>query len=51
MRMEEHRLPLRAYKMLLNLDQRGKTNQVTNVCKFFVQTAFLMFGIIRVWDV
>jgi len=24
MRMEEHRLPLRAYKMLLNLDQRGK---------------------------
>ena len=22
--MEEHRLPLRAYKMLLNLDQRGK---------------------------
>ena len=25
-RMEEHRLPLRAYKMLLNLDQRGKTN-------------------------
>ena len=23
-RMEEHRLPLRAYKMLLNLDQRGK---------------------------
>ena len=26
MRMEEHRLPLRAYKMLLNLDQRGKAN-------------------------
>ena len=24
MRMEEHRLPLRAYKMLLNLDQRKK---------------------------
>ena len=23
-RMDEHRLPLRAYKMLLNLDQRGK---------------------------
>ena len=23
-RMHEHRLPLRAYKMLLNLDQRGK---------------------------
>ena len=22
--MEEHRLPLRTYKMLLNLDQRGK---------------------------
>ena len=31
-RMEEHRLPLRAYKMLLNLDQRGKTNWVTIVC-------------------
>ena len=25
-RMEEHKLPLRAYKMLLNLDQRGKSN-------------------------
>ena len=24
-RMDEHRLPLRTYKMLLNLDQRGKT--------------------------
>ena len=24
MRLEEHRLPLRAYKMLFNLDQRGK---------------------------
>ena len=51
MRMEEHRLHLRAYKMLLNLDQRGKTNWVTNVRKLYVQTAFLMFGIIRAWDV
>ena len=33
MRLEEHRLPLRAYKMLFNLDQRGKTNWLTNVRK------------------
>ena len=24
-RMKEHRLPLKTYKMLLNMDQRGKT--------------------------
>ena len=30
-RMDEHRLPLRACKMLFNLDQRGETNWVTNV--------------------
>ena len=51
MRMEEHRLPLRAYKMLLNLDQRGKTNWVTNVLKNLCATAFLIFVIIRVWGV
>ena len=32
-RIDEHRLPLRAYKMLLNLDQMGKTNWVTNFLK------------------
>ena len=47
-RMEEHKLPLREYKMLLNLDQRGKTNCSK---KHYVQTDFLMNGIIRVWDV
>ena len=41
-------LLLRAYKMSLNLDRRGKSNWFTN---FYVQTDFLMFGIIRVWDV
>ena len=40
MRMEEHRLPLRAYKMLLNLDQRGKTNWVTNVRKILCANGF-----------
>ena len=51
MRMEEHRLPLRAYKMLLNLDQSGKLTVWLMFAKLYVQTAFLMFGIIRVWDV
>ena len=45
MRMEEHRLPLRAYKMLLNLDQRGKTNWVTNVRKILCANGFSY-----VWD-
>ena len=45
MRMEEHRLPLRAYKMLLNLDQRGKTNLMTNVRKIFCANGFSY-----VWD-
>ena len=49
-RMEEHRLPLRAYKMLLNLDQRGKTRCLMFV-KLYVLTGFLRFGLIRVWDV
>ena len=39
-RMDEHRLPLRAYKMLLNLDQRGKTNWVTNVRKTLCVNGF-----------
>ena len=43
--MEEHRLPLRAYKMLLNLDQRGKTNWVTNVRKTLCVNRFFY-----VWD-
>ena len=45
MRIEEHRLPLRAYKMLLNLDQRGKTNWVTNVRKVLCANGFSY-----VWD-
>ena len=43
-RMREHRLPLRAYKMLLKMDQRGKTNWVTNVCKTCIN------GFYYVWD-
>ena len=39
-RMEEHRLPLRVDKMLLNLDQRGKTNWVTNVRKTLCTNGF-----------
>ena len=46
MRMEEHRLLLRAYKMLLNLDQRGKTNWVTNFCKILCANGFSY-----VWDI
>ena len=44
-RMDEHRLPLRACKMLLNLDQRGKTNWVTNVRKILCANGFSY-----VWD-
>ena len=44
-RMEEHRLPLTAYKMLLNLDQRGKTNWVTNIRKTLCANGFSY-----VWD-
>ena len=44
-RMDEHRLPLRAYKMLLNLDQSGKTNWVTNVRK-----TLCVNGFSYVWD-
>ena len=43
--MDEHRLPLRAYKMLLNLDQRGKTNLMTNVRKILCVNGFSY-----VWD-
>ena len=43
--MDEHRLPLRAYKMLLNLDQRGKTNWETNVRK-----TLCVNGFSYVWD-
>ena len=43
--MEEHRLPLRAYKMLLNLDQRGKTNWVTRVRRTLCANGFSY-----VWD-
>ena len=43
--MEEHRLLLRAYKMLLNLDKRGKTNWVTNVRKTLCANGFSY-----VWD-
>ena len=45
MRMEEYRLPLRAYKMLFHLDQRGKTNWVTNVRKTLCANDFSY-----VWD-
>ena len=38
-------MPLRAYKMLLNLDQRGKTNWVTNVRKMLCANGFSY-----VWD-
>ena len=41
MRMEEYRLPLRAYKILFNLDQRGKkTNWVTKVRKTVCANGF-----------
>ena len=44
--MEEHRLPLRAYTMLLNLDRKEKlTNWVTNVRK-----ALCAKGFSYVWD-
>ena len=43
--MDEHRLPLRAYKMLLNLDQRGKTNWVTDGRK-----TLCVNGFSYVWD-
>ena len=45
MRMEEYRLPLRAYEMLFNLDQRGKTNWVTNV-----RNTLCANGFSCVWD-
>ena len=44
-RMDEHRLPLRAYKMLLNLDQRGKINWVMNIRK-----TLSVNGFSYVWD-
>ena len=44
-RMDEHRLPLRAYRMLLNLDQREKTNWVNHVRK-----ALCVNGFSDVWD-
>ena len=44
-RMDEHRLPLIAYKMLLNLDQRGKAKWVTNVRK-----TLCVNGFSDVWD-
>ena len=43
--MDEHRLPLRAYKILLNLDRKGKTNWVTNVRK-----TLCVNGFSYVWD-
>ena len=43
--MGKHRLPLRTYKMLLNLDQRGKTKWVTNVRKTLCASGFAY-----VWD-
>jgi hypothetical protein len=39
-RMEEHRLPFRAYKMLLNLDGRGKINWVTNIRRILSVNGF-----------
>ena len=45
MPMEDYRLPLRAYKMLFNLDQRGKTNWVTKVRKTLCANGFSY-----VWD-
>ena len=44
-RMDEHRLPLIAYKILLNLDQRGKAKWVTNVRK-----TLCVNGFSDVWD-
>ena len=38
--MDEHRLPLRAYKMLLNFDQTDETNWVTNVRKALCANVF-----------
>ena len=43
--MDDHRLLLGAYKMLLNLDQRGKTNLMTNVRKILCVNGFSY-----VWD-
>ena len=43
--MDDHRLLLGAYKMLLNLDQRGKTNWVTDVRK-----TLCVNGFSYVWD-
>ena len=50
-RMEEHRLPLRAYKMLLNWDRKEKLTGWPIFVKHYVKTVFPMFGIIRKWDV
>ena len=44
-RMAEHILPLRAYKILLSLDQSGKTNWMTKVRKILCANGFSY-----VWD-
>ena len=44
-RMEEHRLPFKAYKMLHNLDEKGKTTWVTNVRK-----TLCLYGFAFVWN-
>ena len=44
-RMSEQRLPFKAYKILCNLDERGKTNWVSNVRCFLSS-----YGFRYVWD-
>ena len=43
--MNEQRLPLKAYRILCNLDERGKTNWVSNVRCFLSS-----YGFRYVWD-
>ena len=43
-RMNEKRLPYKAYLMLLPLDEQGKTNWVTNI-----RTTLFRFGFEYVW--
>ena len=38
--MEEHRLPDKAYKMLLHLDDKGKVNWVSNIRDFLCRHGF-----------
>ena len=40
-RMDVNRLPFKAYKMLCNLDERGKMNWVSNVRHFLSAHGFM----------